>query len=65
MTLFNVCRDGFIRKDVVTRRGLSEAQGLRDVGLECRSYGTTNDSSSLCRTSNHHGTHDATHLQHL
>lgn len=56
---------GRFRKDVVTRREPSEAQGSNNGSLEQRSNGTTNDSTSHCSTSYHHGTHGTTHLQHL
>ena len=65
MSPFDVCRDGFFRKDVVTRREPSEAQGSRAGSLDRRGNGTTNDSASHRCTSYHHGTHGTTHLQHL
>ena len=37
---------GRFRKDVVTRREPSEAQGSNNGSLEHRSNGTTNDSTS-------------------
>ena len=59
MSLFDVCRDGFFRKDVATRREPSGDQGRSNGSLEFRSNGTTNNPSY------HHGTHGTLHFQHL
>lgn len=61
MSLFDVCRDGFLRKDVVTQRELSGTQGLRYDGLDGRCNDTTNGNTPQRSPSYHHGEHDAPH----